>query len=146
MVPCTDPRGCPNLIVDAHKLRQWHVERRTCEATDCAVMEGSTEAGQRLLLRFTASTPNLGPGDLIIGARDDHPEWFDEPICHKHSHFKEYADYRLWTPAGYEAWQALRQARPDALAAEVMAAHPELQQQVVVGRKLGYCVIDIESF
>jgi len=127
-VPCTDPAGCPNLVVDSGGagLRQHVVVEETYEA-----------------LRFTYTTPNLGPGDLIVGAPADHPDWFEFHPCHGHFHFREYADYRLWTPAGYQAWQALRAANPDALSGDLLEQNPSVARQMVVGEKQGFCVIDV---
>lgn len=115
----------------------------TYSASDCAVVEGTTQPGERRLLRFTYTTPNLGPGDLIIGAPADHPEWFEFGICHDHMHFREYADYRLWTTRGYEEWQALRANNPDALSTDLLKRIRNLDEKMVAGAKLGFCVIDI---
>ncbi|MDQ3913931.1 MAG: lysyl oxidase family protein [Actinomycetota bacterium] len=95
----------------------------------------------RKVLRFTYTTPNFGDGDLIVGRPEDHPEWFEFGECHGHYHFREYADYRLWTPDQYAQYEALRQENPDLKAAEVLAQNPGLQP--VVGEKRGFCVIDI---
>src|SRR3972149_6630604 len=144
-VPCLDPLGCPDLIVDGGPagLGQWVIVKETYSATDCAVVEGTTQPGDRRLLRFTYTTPNLGPGDLIIGNPADHPEWFEFAICHDHLHFLEYADYRLWTTKGYEEWQALRADNPGALSADLLRKVRNLDQKMVAGAKLGFCVIDI---
>ena len=144
-VPCSDPAGCPNLVVDSGGagLGQHVVVEETYSETDCAVVEGSTEAGTRRLLRFTYTTPNLGPGDLIVGAPADHPEWFEFHPCHGHSHFRAYADYRLWTPEGYKAWQALRAENPDALARDLLKKNRALASQMLVSEKQGFCVIDV---
>ena len=144
-VPCSDPRGCPDLIVDGGPagLGQWVIVEETYSASDCAVLEGTTQAGERRLLRFTYTTPNLGPGDLIIGDPDDHPEWFESGICHGHMHFREYADYRLWTTSGYEEWHALRANNPDALPADLLKRIHNIDEKMVAGAKLGFCVIDI---
>jgi hypothetical protein len=144
-VPCQDPRGCPDLVVDGDTMTPC-AETRTFPPGDCAVVEGMVQAGQRTLLRFTFTTPNRGRGDLIVGIPDLHPEWFEASTCHGHLHFREYADYRLWTPAGYAAWDALRVADPSLTATEVLAAHPELASQFVVGRKQGFCVIDVVPY
>lgn len=144
-VPCSDARGCPDLFVfpGGYGLNQWVIVDRTFSSTDCAVVEGATQDGDRRLLLFSSVTPNLGPGDLIIGAPADHPEWFSPSICHRHMHFRDYADYRLWTPSGYQAWQALRQQFPDALPGDLLVAYPKIARQMVAGAKLGFCVIDI---
>ncbi len=145
-IPCKDPRGCPDIIVDQGKLKQWHVEELTFGDTDCAVAEGCVPGrGTYLLLRFTSSTPNIGAGDLIVGdprAPENEP-FFRFAECHRHLHFEEYADYRLWTQAGYTLWQALRAAHPDALARDLLAARPDIASDMLVGRKQGFCVIDL---
>src|SRR5262249_44578964 len=51
--------------------------------------------------------------------------------------------YRLWTPAGYTAWLALRQANPNALSADLLLAHPEVASKFVAGHKQGFCVVDV---
>jgi hypothetical protein len=145
-IPCRDPRGCPDLVVDAAKLGQWHVDAIDFSPTDCAVVEGCVPAaGKRLVLRFTSNTPNIGLGDLIIGdpTAPENQGFFRLSECHRHLHFQEYADYRLWTPAGYQQWQALRAQRPGALARDLLGAHPEIAAQRVAGRKQGFCVIDL---
>jgi hypothetical protein len=143
VLPCLDPRGCPDLSVDRDKLHQWHVEIRDFDPTDCPVVEGCNPAGTRTLLRFTSNTPTLGAGDLIVGNPREHPELFRQSECHGHLHFEEYADYRLWTPAGYAEWQALRAADPDALAADLLKKIKHLDRKMVAGRKQGFCVIDL---
>jgi hypothetical protein len=142
-IPCSDPRGCPDLLVDdlqlaagAQTVEPWFEE-------DCAVVEGTTEAGLRQLLRFTFTSPNLGSGDLIVGAPEDHPELFEYHACHDHFHFKEYADYRLWEPEKFLEWDALRTSQPELTAEEALAAHPEISEGLVTGEKRGFCVIDI---
>lgn len=146
-ISCRDPRGCPDLTIDAAKLNQWHVDFIDFGASDCAVVEGCVNStGPRLLLRFTYNTPNIGAGDLIIGdpTAPENAVFFEFSSCHGHPHFTEYADYRLWTPAGYQQWQALRAAAdPDALANDLLAANPAIAAQMLEGRKQGFCVIDL---
>jgi hypothetical protein len=143
-VPCVDPRGCPDLVVDPQILAEsWFLQRREFSIRECAVVEGEVKPGRRRLLAFTSNTPNLGPGALVIGNPDDHPEWFEFDTCHGHAHFAEYADYRLWTREGHQQWADLRQASPDVCARDLLAAHPELLEQVVEGHKQGFCVIDL---
>lgn len=145
-VPCSDPRGCPDLLVDPQQLLEGGIVVEEFASTDCSVQEGSTEPGQRRLLRFTFASPNLGSGDLIIGDPDDHPEWFEWGDCHDHWHFREYADYRLWTPEAYLEWQEARDDDPDATAEEVFDEHPELIDGFVAGHKQGFCAIDIQRY
>lgn len=142
-VPCTDPRGCPDLIVFDDYLHQVQVVHRTFTPADCDVIEFGQPVGDRVLLAFWSVTPNVGAGDLVIGAVADHPKWFTFSSCHDHYHFKEYADYRLWTPEGYEAWTALRAANPNGIPRDLLAAYPDIASQMVAGRKMGFCVIDL---
>lgn len=139
-VPCTDPLGCPDLISWEDTMNP-HVKTKTFKAQDCNVVEGSTQAGTRRLLEFTFTTPNLGPGDLIVGDPSAHPEWFEWGACHGHYHFKLYAEYRLWTPAKFAQWDALRNANPQMSAAQVLAANPTLTY--ITSKKQGFCVIDV---
>jgi hypothetical protein len=143
-VPCSDPRGCPDLVLTKTGLTPAHVDRATFGPTDCAVVEGMTKAGARELLIFPYKTPNLGPGALDVGRPADHPELFEFAPCHGHYHFREYADYRLWTPRGYADFQRHRSAAPDKRAAEVLREHPELASQLVQGLKRGFCLLDLK--
>lgn len=146
VVPCSDERGCPDLVVDASALAIGMVTQESFSADHCAVVEGSTEAGQRRLLRFTFTTPNVGDGDLIIGKVASHPEWFLWADCHGHFHFQEYADYRLWTPGGYVEWLDARGADPDATAQQTLERNPDLRDGFVAGHKQGFCVIDVRPY
>lgn len=139
-IPCEDPRGCPDLVVDAARFSP-RVVTQTFNANSCAVREDETEPGTRKLLKFTFTTPNVGAGDLIVGSPDLHPEWFDFGECHGHWHFKEFSDYRLWTPSQFSTWQGLRAANPDAQSHDLLTANPALTP--VRGDKAGFCVIDI---
>lgn len=142
-VPCADERGCPDLVVDASRLLVGTLETRAFAPDHCAVQEGSTQAGERRLLRFTFTSVNVGDGDLRIGLPSQHPEWFEWGACHGHYHFRRYAEYRLWTPEGYREWQDLRQAHPDDKPADLLAAHPDVAAQMVAGHKQGFCAMDV---
>lgn len=138
-IGCPDARGCPDLVVDG----AFMAPVRTVELfpeDDCAVVEGMVEPGVRSLVRFNFATPNVGSGDLVVGSPWAHREWFEWSWCHGHYHFKEYADYRLWTMGQFEAWDAHRQAHPDQTPAQAMAA---TGLAPVEGRKQGFCVMDV---
>ncbi len=146
-IPCSDKNGCPDLIVDGSEIPpNLALNKETWTSTDCSVAEGEVTAGDRWLLRFDTATPNLGPGDLIIGKPTDHPEWFDFVTCHGHTHFKEYSDYRLWTPKDYAQWLALRQTNPTSCARDLLVANPNLAKKLVTGRKQGFCVVDVYHY
>ena len=145
-VPCADPRGCPDLSIDVGILDQRNstvLQTHTFAPTDCAVVEGMAVAGTRRLLLFSTQTNNREPGAVVLGNPAEHPEWFELAACHGHYHIKDYADYRLWTPAGYAQWTALRAADPGLCASQVLDANPSLQSQLVRGNKLGICFFDV---
>jgi hypothetical protein len=142
-VPCSDPRGCPDLVVDTSRMAVGTQRQEHFSSASCDVVEGMIQAGDREVLRFTYTTPNIGHGDLIVGDPSQHPEWFYYSPCHQHYHFRLYAEYRLWTPDGFVAWNNLRQLNPDEPADQVLAEHPELLGQFVAGHKAGFCVIDV---
>jgi len=146
VLPCSDPNGCPDLIVDQDVLNEWFIRKEKFSSEDCAVIEGETSVGLRKLLRVSTGFPNIGPGELFIGDPNNHPELFDFITCHSHAHFKEYADYRLWTRKGYSDWNTLRQENPDALPSELLAANPAIASQMVAGAKRGFCVIDLYQY
>lgn len=143
-VPCADllNRGCPDLVVDPNTF-EASVHHKVYKPKQCEPAEKMTQPGDRTLIRFTFTSPNFGAGDLVVGRPEEHPEWFEMAECHRHFHFREYADYRLWTVSGYDQWNALRGANPDLLGREVLAANPDLASELVQGGKRGFCVIDI---
>lgn len=138
-VGCFDSAGCPDLVVSRASMAPV-LTREQFGADDCAVQEGMVEPGTRTLVRFNFETPNVGPGDLVVGAVADHPEWFVWSPCHAHFHFVEYADYRLWTTEAWEAWDAHRAANPSQTAREAIAA---TGLAFAAGNKAGFCVIDV---
>jgi len=146
-IPCTDTflgaTACPDLIVEPAKLNVQLRQTQTFGTNSCDVQHGHTQPGTRQLIRFYFSTPNIGTGDLIVGAPRDRPDWFVWDPCHGHYHMREYADYRMWTPEGYAQWAAVRAANPDALSADLLAANPHLLDKFVASNKMGFCVIDI---
>jgi len=143
VVPCTDVRGCPDLVVDGNRFNATN-RTENFSTTNCQVVEGMVQAGTRRVMRFTFTTPNNGPGDLNVGAPSQHPDLFVFSSCHNHYHFRQYADYRLWTPSQFATWDQLRTQNPTMLAKDVLAAHPELTP--VAGNKQGFCVIDIVNY
>src|SRR5262245_58908347 len=99
-------RPLPDLIVDLGRLRSDIViNKENFNVNSCAVVESCVlSRGIHQLLRFTASTPNIGQGDLVIGDPNQCPNLFHVSECHGHFHFEQYSDYRLWTEAGYAKW------------------------------------------
>lgn len=140
-VPCTDPRGCPDMRADVNTMRP-SLATRVFSQNDCNVQEGSTVAGTRQVLRFTATWPNLGAGALIVGDPSQHPEWFYFSPCHGHYHFKTYGEYRVWTPENFAAWDAYRNSHPDVSADDALN---NTGLTFTRTHKGGFCVIDIRN-
>jgi len=151
--PCAVPIGpdLPDLIVDGHLLKaQIYLTEETFSASSCTLIEGCvTSPGTHLLLRFMSSTPNVGKTDLFIGdPRNCIGDLFRFSECHQHLHFQEYADYRLWTVAGYANWVARR----DLSKPTNTGKNAQLLQQardnggLILGRKQGFCVIDVAPY
>src|SRR5439155_23531590 len=116
---------------------------------DCAVVEGCvTGKGTHQLLRFTSRTPNVGGGDLVIGDPLQCPNLFVQSQCHNHLHFKQYADYRLWTDAGYQIWvtnQVLNEPTNSGTNATLLAQAAQ-SGNLLVSRKQGFCIIDTDQY
>ena len=146
IVPCQDLRGCPDLTIDSSRLLVGLLTTETITEDSCNVLEGSAAPGNRRLLRFTTTVPNLGDGDLIIGAPEAHPDWFEWGECHEHWHFQDYSDYRLWDPDTYVDWLQIRQDNPDTPPDELIASNATLAAGFVAGHKQGFCVIDIRPY
>jgi hypothetical protein len=138
---CGDPRGCPDLISSEFWLTAGMViDTRTFEPSSCAVHEDDIQPGKRRLLRTSSAFANLGVGELIVGAPSDHPELYNFDECHGHLHFRDFDHLRLWWPEDYAEWVALREAYPSITPAELLDAHPALQQRVVQGLKRHICM------
>lgn len=140
----------PDLIVDANRLKSdLVVTVENFSRTVCAVLEGCVSSrGSHELLRFTSATPNVGQGDLVIGDPYQCPDLFKQSECHNHLHFKEYGDYRLWTEAGYNTWITYRDLSEPANTGYngTLLANATQNGDLVVGRKQGFCIIDIERY
>ena len=86
----------------------------------------AVDGAPRHVLRFRAAIENVGPGPLELrgDSSSGHTEVYQRvhgdtgqveefPVgsfvfhpAHNHWHFEHFADYELWTRAGYEAWLA----------------------------------------
>ena len=150
--PCATVTGgsLPDLVVNAAKLAQYlSVGEEKYAPSSCAVQEGFVASpGWHTLLRFNASTPNIGAGALVIGNPQSCPGLFVLSSCHAHLHFKQYADYRLWTPGGYDSWVAMRDMnQPSNLGVNAAVLTQALKTRaLLVGRKMGFCMIDSEPY
>jgi hypothetical protein len=89
--------GKPDVTVDADVIsRTLYVERRNFAETACEVSERCVGApGDRRLLRFSVSIPNLGTGPVYIQSPDERPELYEFDACHGHHHLTGFASYEL---------------------------------------------------
>jgi Lysyl oxidase len=140
----------PDLIVDANYLKfDAGATVQNFSQTECAVVEGCVSSrGSHTLLHFTSLMPNVGQGDLVIGDPAQCPSLFHQSECHGHLHFKEYADYRLWTLSGYANWVANRQmSQPtDTGINATLLASARQTGALIEGRKQGFCIIDLVPY
>ena len=96
--PLPDLDGVPDLTVDAKRIeRTWMIREE--EMSTCAVVEGGAPEGTHRVLRFTATTPNVGTADVFVGDPLEHVAaddgLFEFATCHDHYHFRNYAVYEL---------------------------------------------------
>jgi len=118
------PTGQPDLIVDQAALRQhWVVRVENLPASFCSVEEGGITPGERTLLRFTVSTPNIGDADINLGDPNVHiaagDGLYEFATCHHHFHFRHYTLYQLIDAHTGQIWKAA---------------------------KRGFCMIDVEKY
>lgn len=150
--PCATNTGgaLPDLIVNGTKLAQYlSVSEEKFSASSCSVQEGFVSGpGWRTLLRFATSTPNIGPGALVIGNPASCPALYEMSSCHGHMHLHDYADHRLWTPGGYDTWLARRDLNQPVSAAVNTAILSQAikDKSLVAGSKMGFCMIDSELY
>lgn len=84
----------------------------------CQVEEGCVRGlGERTVLKFATRIANIGDVDYFIGLPGPNPDQFDFDNCHNHAHYKGYAEYILFD---------------------------EDLNEIPVGFKAGFCVMDIE--
>jgi hypothetical protein len=108
--PPVDAGPLPNLIP---VVSNPQIQERSFAAASCEVTEGCTVAGDRRLLRFDLTTPNIGRADLYLGAPTmaGRPAgMFEYGTCHMHWHLRGYADYRLLASDGREVGRGHKQS------------------------------------
>jgi hypothetical protein len=82
---CQPPGGgLPDLTVDAEVMaRSVQITRQQFDAASCEVLEGCVGgAGERRLLRFSVSIPNLGTADAAVPGPEDAPDLYLFDECH----------------------------------------------------------------
>lgn len=109
----------PDLIVDSTALStSLYMDNMNVPANDCQVEEGCMNGyGMRNIIRFSTHIKNIGTLDYYIGSPSANPDQFDFVNCHNHTHYKGYAEYKLYDVNGVE---------------------------LPIGFKTGFCVMDLE--
>lgn len=110
----------PDLIVWGPATAPY-ITTTTFSANNCQVLEGCAVAGTRRLLRFNMETRNVGAADLVIGDPATN-SLFYFATCHAHYHFESFAQYTLL---------------------DTNLNPVVLGTNVVVGRKVGFCIEDV---
>ena len=105
--------GSVDLIVDPKSTENhWRVKDEVIAADACSAIEGGVTPGDRRLLRFTVTTPNIGDADNYIGNPREHialnDGLFEFAPCHHHYHFKHYATYKLIDAETGQVWRAAK--------------------------------------
>ncbi|MDP9280420.1 MAG: lysyl oxidase family protein [Gemmatimonadota bacterium] len=108
-----DLEGSVDLIVDPKSTENhWRVKNEVISEGLCSAREGGVTPGDRRLLRFTVTTPNIGDADNYIGNPRDHVAaddgLYEFDICHNHYHFKHYATYKLIDAVTGQVWRAAK--------------------------------------
>jgi hypothetical protein len=109
----------PDLAIDVPMLHSsLYLDSLPVNNGDCYVNEGCLAGyGERHILRFSTHIRNIGTQDYFIGAPDTVGNQFVWDPCHQHWHYVGYAEYLLYD---------------------------HNNQQVQVGFKNGFCVLDLE--
>jgi hypothetical protein len=107
-----DTVGSVDLIVDPKSTENhWRVKEEKIGAV-CSAIEGGVTPGNRRLLRFTVTTPNIGDADNFIGNPREHfaanDGLFELDTCHGHFHFKNYATYKLIDVTTGKVWRSAK--------------------------------------
>jgi hypothetical protein len=122
-----DPGAGPDLQVDgASAQTSAHVDRESFDAASCEVAEACVRSpGARTVLRFDGTIENLGSGDLVIGSPSDSGLFtlFTKSSCHNVELLKNIMLYELVDPQS--------------------GAVVQVDSQDIVGRKQGFCMMDI---
>lgn len=133
----------PDLSV---KISERRFTTESFTAENCAVHEGVVSEGTHDLMRFTTTTPNTGDADLFLGAPAGCPDLYEFDECHGHFHLKDYAEYRLWTDAGYTKWVRVRNLNVPISGTpnEAYLNQAQASGEVRIGRKQAFCILDLE--
>lgn len=102
----------PDLTVDSARLtRDVSFGWDYFDPTDCGVVDGCVGgSGWRRLMRFSTQTPNLGDGDMHVGAAAAGNPAFDYNACTRSYLFTSYATYDVLDTGGAEVASGFKRA------------------------------------
>ncbi len=116
--PDTNCTGPDLTVVESEITNSLYFDTETAAANDCRVDEGCLNGyGLRDVLRFTTWIKNIGAQDYYIGVPSLSNPQFSNNNCHGHWHYEGYAFYALYDNLG---------------------------NQIPIGYKNGFCVLDLE--
>src|SRR5262245_29700503 len=98
-------------------VRNFFIRRETFSASDHDVQDGCVTAGTHRVLRFDFLSHNAGDADLVVGSPAARPDLFVWSAAHGHYHLKDFNEFKLYNAGG---------------------------QQVDIGHKQAFCLIDVE--
>lgn len=119
---CEPGAPCANLRVRTDLTSsQWLVRDENIDAASCAAVEGGiTSSGVHRVIRFTVGIGNFGDADSYVGDPNVHfspygdyqngvsDGTFEYAPCHRHYHFRHYAEYALISVASGKVWRAAK--------------------------------------
>jgi len=98
-------------------VRNFYIRRETFGANDHDVQDGCVTVGAHRVLRFDFLSHNAGDADLVVGSPAARPDLFVWSAAHGHYHLKDFNEFKMYNTSG---------------------------QQVEVGHKQAFCLIDVE--
>ena len=98
-------------------VRNFYIRRETFSANDHDVQDGCVTPGAHRVLRFDFLSHNAGDADLVVGSPSARPDLFVWSAAHGHYHLKDFNEFKMYNTSG---------------------------QQVEVGHKQAFCLIDVE--
>lgn len=122
--PALGTGSLPDLQVDGNAAKNTaHVDQESFDPSSCEVAEQCVRApGLRTVLRFDGTIENLGDADLVIGSPAN-SGLFTQSSCHNVQLLKNIMLYELIDPQ--------------------TGAVVQVDNQDIIGRKQGFCMMDI---
>jgi Lysyl oxidase len=98
-------------------VRNFAISVETFEKDSHDVQDGCVTPGQHRIMRFDFLSHNVGDADIVVGSPAARPDLFIFSAAHGHYHLIDFNEFKLFNSSG---------------------------QQVKIGHKQAFCLIDIE--